>query len=83
MRVVRMILATAILAGSTAAADARTGGQANNPPQASQSSVRAGDTVPDRRNRPHKNHRKGSSGSVCSNGISGKSSNCAPTVSPQ
>lgn len=77
MRVVRMILAIAVLAGSTAAADAKSGGSTTKP------SVRAGDTVPDRSNRPHKNHPKGPKGSVCSNGANAKSANCAAPVSPQ
>lgn len=83
MRVVRMIVAAAVLAGSTAAADAKGGGaNANKAPQA-QSSVRAGDSVPDRNSRPRKNHHK-NNGSVCSNGVNGKSANCAAgSVSPQ
>lgn len=84
MRVARMILVAAVLAGSTAAASAK-GGPATNPPPGSQKSVRAGDSVPDRSsNRPHKNHHK-NNGAVCANGTgqNGKSGNCAATVSPQ
>lgn len=83
MRVVRIVLATAILAASTVAADAKgSGANANKPPQA-QSSVRASDSVPDRSNPSHKNRHKGQNGSACANGTSGKPANCFPTVSPQ
>ena len=83
MRVVRIVLATAILAGSTAAAEAKgVGTNANKPPQV-QSSVRASELVPDGSNRSHKNRHKGQNGSACANDTGGKPANCFPTVSPQ
>lgn len=82
MRIVRMILAAVLLTGSAAAADARAqGANANNSAQAStSSSVRAGDSVPDRK-RSHKDHHKGPPvNPVCHDT---KSNRCAATVSPQ
>lgn len=78
MRVVSMILAAAVLAGSTTSADAKgAGANAKNQP-----SVRASDSVPGK-NKLQKNHRKGPPSSAGCANSAGKSVNCAPTVSPQ
>ena len=79
MRITGLILGGILLVAGPVSADAKGGGARANNPNASASS-RPSDSIPDKAKHRHRDQHKGPPvSSVCS---SGKSRDCAATVSP-